>query len=760
MKTIRFRLQFVIAALAFALTSPMAFAQDAIVPVDPAQATDEVKQSTPASLPTDATSNSTDTGADAQSDVGFDSRTPPPFEDANTESGGNRTKSNVADIGSEFSNKGPSSPDEPRADRAESRVAEKKLQSGLSTAESRRLTEEIAKRELQAANLAIQIRTLNRSLGEGQGVPKKLVESQNALNLTLAETFDLKRDLEQLRVRELQSRLSRLEQQIGQRQSQRTQIIERRARELIEGEATQWSTDPDSSANSDFSTNQTTRDIGTPKNASTSSRITRVVFNHLAGFDGPPPPYDSTIDYLGKTYALPCELNFEPTTTDSTQLYSLQLRNLPRQFDGVSFPLVLRLFPSTTASEDYLLHNSIPVRISSDDLDQFVAGNNVVKVFYLQDFAKQTVETLVSTRLDPGVDIIREANRRGTVLAAIYFYRPGSPISNLETKIMKPNESDSAARDAKQLLANNPKKSKQFPVNNFVSESNATPVKNSDRNLEGLLSLPDSLPSYKELAMSLEVARNENETTKAEFANFEALRTKNVVSQIEFDRAKRRLETAQRKYRIVQDDLTALLNDTEMRLKFAENELNEANELLERFKGPMNGVISLRTLAEANLRQRQADLSVKRLKAAFELYKKVRDEQPLQQVDDQEAKAPHQSDTDRFWTALGMKLVPLPSYERFKLDKTKFRVGMTAIEIDPNGPAAKAGIQKNDVLVGLSKWETASSQNISWILNHFEQSTKSSDGTGSIRFIVVRDQKERDGYITLSPLSELMAPKY
>ena len=73
---------------------------------------------------------------------------------------------------------------------------------------------------------------------------------QESLKSTLAETFDLKHQLEQLRVREAQSRVSRLEQQIGQRQSQRTQIIERRARELIEGDQTQWNRNPDADANS------------------------------------------------------------------------------------------------------------------------------------------------------------------------------------------------------------------------------------------------------------------------------------------------------------------------------------------------------------------------------------------------------------------------------------------------------------------------------------------------------------------------------
>ena len=53
-----------------------------------------------------------------------------------------------------------------------------------------------------------------------------------------------------------------------------------------------------------------------------------------------------------------------------------------------------------------------------------LAGNFVTKVIYLpdpefQELALAGVETLVSTRLDPGVDPIVEADRRGSILAVV-----------------------------------------------------------------------------------------------------------------------------------------------------------------------------------------------------------------------------------------------------------------------------------------------------------------------------------------------------
>ena len=64
------------------------------------------------------------------------------------------------------------------------------------------------------------------------------------------------------------------------------------------------------------------------------------------------------------------------------------------------------------------------MQFTEEDLDQVLSGNFVTKVIYLpdaefQELALAGVETLVSTRLDPGVDPIVEADRRGTILAII-----------------------------------------------------------------------------------------------------------------------------------------------------------------------------------------------------------------------------------------------------------------------------------------------------------------------------------------------------
>src|SRR5262245_3381189 len=91
---------------------------------------------------------------------------------------------------------------------------------------------------------------------------------------------------------------------------------------------------------------------------------------------------------------------------------------------GVELYPTLEIGPTTPRTEAFLAHNAIPVQFTEEDFDQVLAGNFVTKVIYLpdpefQELALAGVETLVSTRLDPGVDPIVEADRRGSILAVI-----------------------------------------------------------------------------------------------------------------------------------------------------------------------------------------------------------------------------------------------------------------------------------------------------------------------------------------------------
>ena len=98
-------------------------------------------------------------------------------------------------------------------------------------------------------------------------------------------------------------------------------------------------------------------------------------------------------------------------------IYQLKISNIPGR-PGVELYPTLEVGPAMPRSEAFLAHNAIPVQFTEEDFDQVLSGNFVTKVIYLpdpefQELAVAGVETLVSTRLDPGVDPIVEADRRG-----------------------------------------------------------------------------------------------------------------------------------------------------------------------------------------------------------------------------------------------------------------------------------------------------------------------------------------------------------
>jgi hypothetical protein len=106
-------------------------------------------------------------------------------------------------------------------------------------------------------------------------------------------------------------------------------------------------------------------------------------------------------------------------------IYRLKITDIANRPRLTSLYPTLEVYPATPRTVTFLSHAVVPVGFSDEDLDQVQAGNLVVKVIYLPNEAFQDAAVLggadevVSTRLEPGVDPIVEANRRGTILAVI-----------------------------------------------------------------------------------------------------------------------------------------------------------------------------------------------------------------------------------------------------------------------------------------------------------------------------------------------------
>ncbi len=104
-------------------------------------------------------------------------------------------------------------------------------------------------------------------------------------------------------------------------------------------------------------------------------------------------------------------------------IYRLKITDIPGR-EGIELYPSLEVAPVTPRTAAYLAHNAVPFQLTEEDLDQVTSGNFVTKVVYLpdaeyQELAVAGVETLVSTRLDPGCDPVVEADRHGSILSII-----------------------------------------------------------------------------------------------------------------------------------------------------------------------------------------------------------------------------------------------------------------------------------------------------------------------------------------------------
>lgn len=102
-------------------------------------------------------------------------------------------------------------------------------------------------------------------------------------------------------------------------------------------------------------------------------------------------------------------------------IYRLRISNIEGR-PGMTLYPTLEIGVASPRTSAYLAHAAIPIQFTEEDFDQVAAANFVTKVIYVpdpeyQELALAGVDTLVSTRLDPGVDPIVEADRRGAILA-------------------------------------------------------------------------------------------------------------------------------------------------------------------------------------------------------------------------------------------------------------------------------------------------------------------------------------------------------
>jgi serine protease Do len=96
---------------------------------------------------------------------------------------------------------------------------------------------------------------------------------------------------------------------------------------------------------------------------------------------------------------------------------------------------------------------------------------------------------------------------------------------------------------------------------------------------------------------------------------------------------------------------------------------------------------------------------------------------------------------DVVWKRLGMKLNPA-KVETVHRVNGQLQGGLLVVDVSSDGPAARSGIQRGDILIGLHTWETLSIDNVMYVLNHPEAAT-----FGPLKFFVIRDGVVRRGQL-------------
>jgi serine protease Do len=99
---------------------------------------------------------------------------------------------------------------------------------------------------------------------------------------------------------------------------------------------------------------------------------------------------------------------------------------------------------------------------------------------------------------------------------------------------------------------------------------------------------------------------------------------------------------------------------------------------------------------------------------------------------------------EKVWQVLGLKLTEEPR-STFARRNMKYRGGMHVEDVRPNSPAADEGILPGDILVGMHKWETASDQDIQYIITR-----PTLTQMGSLKFYVIRGQSTLYGHMNVA----------
>jgi serine protease Do len=114
---------------------------------------------------------------------------------------------------------------------------------------------------------------------------------------------------------------------------------------------------------------------------------------------------------------------------------------------------------------------------------------------------------------------------------------------------------------------------------------------------------------------------------------------------------------------------------------------------------------------------------------------------------------PSTLDEAEVWNVLGMRLTQEPR-STFQRRNTRYRGGMRVDAVRSGSPAAEQGIEPGDILVGMHRWETASEQDLRYIISRPNLAE-----LGKIKFYVLRGHDTLYGHLNVAATIEQGGPR-
>jgi serine protease Do len=97
---------------------------------------------------------------------------------------------------------------------------------------------------------------------------------------------------------------------------------------------------------------------------------------------------------------------------------------------------------------------------------------------------------------------------------------------------------------------------------------------------------------------------------------------------------------------------------------------------------------------------------------------------------------------DAVWKRLGVRADAVSADAVAKVNR-ELRGGMLVTEVNTDSPAARAGFRRGDILIGLHTWETISSDNLSFVVNHPDVGSFS-----PVKYFLIRGGQLQKGFLS------------